>query len=154
MRDPVAWWRRSRAARPKAYGVEFPHYATEDEQRDQVRALLRLLRAHGSEFQTDMPAFAEAPPAVADARAILRSLKGTKAKSEDYATTNLVDSADDRLWESFVQVAPYAFSAEFWQGSRYLVSLADESQSVVVYLAPDSDIHSAVADQFDLRLLD
>ncbi|MER7606910.1 hypothetical protein [Nocardioides sp. NPDC127503] len=154
MRDPVAWWRRSRAARPKAYALEFPHVATEDEQRNQVRALLRLLRPHGSEFQTDMPAFAEAPPAVVDARAFLRSLKGTKAESENYAMTSLVDSADDRLWESFVQVAPYAFSAEFWQAGRYLVSVADESQSVVVYLVPDSDIHSAVADQFDLRLLD
>ncbi len=101
-----------------------------------------------------MPAFAEAPPAVVDARAFLRSLKGTKAESENYAMTSLVDSADDRLWESFVQVAPYAFSAEFWQAGRYLVSVADESQSVVVYLVPDSDIHSAVADQFDLRLLD
>ncbi len=29
-----------------------------------------------------------------------------------------------------------------------------EIQSVVVYLVPDSDIHSAIADQFDLRLLD
>ena len=118
MRDPVAWWRRSRADRPKAYAVELPCGATEDAQRDQVRALLRLLRPYGSEFQTDMPAFAEAPPAVVDAQAFLRSLKGTKAESEGYATTNLVDSADDRLWESFVQVAPYAFSAEFWQGNR------------------------------------
>ena len=89
-----------------------------------------------------------------DARAFLRSLEGTEAKSEDYATTNLVDSGDDRRWESFVQVAPHAFSAEFWQGSRYLVSLADECQSVVVYLVPDSGPHAAVADRFDLRRLD
>lgn len=154
MRDPVAWWRRSRAARPKAYAVELPHDATEDEQRDQVRALLKLLRPHGSEFQTDIPAFVEAPSEVVDARTFLRSVKGTKAESEDYALTSLVDSADDRFWESFVQVAPYAYSAELWQGSRYLVSISDESQSVVVYLVPGSDIHSAVADQFDLRLLD
>jgi len=154
MRDLVAWWRRSRAARPKAYAVEFPHDATEDEQRDQVRALLRLLRPYGSEFQTDMPAHAEAPPAVVDARAFLRSLKGTKAESEDYAMTDLVDAADDRLWECFVQVAPYASSAELWQESRYLVSLADECQSVVVCLVPDSGVHAAVADRFDLRRLD
>lgn len=75
-------------------------------------------------------------------------------ESEVYATTNLVDSSDDDLWESFVEVAPYAFSAELWQGSRYLVSVADECQSLVVYLVPDSDVHAAVADQFDLRLLD
>lgn len=154
MRDLVAWWRRSRAARPKAYAVEFPHDATDDEQRDQVRALLRLLRPYGSEFQTDLPAHAEAPPPVVGARALLRSLKGSQAESEDYAMTNRVDAADDRLWESFVQVAPYAFSAQFWQGSRYLVSLADERQSVVVYLVPDSGLHAAVADRFDLRRLD
>ena len=154
MRDPVAWLRRSRADRPKAYAVEYPPGATDDEQRDQVRALLNMLRPYGSEFQTDLPTFEEAPPAVVDARAFLRSLGGTKAESEAYATTNLVDSADDRLWEGFVQVAPHAFSAEFWQGSRYLVSLADECQSVVVYLVPDSELHAAVADRFDLRLLD
>ncbi|MFE6647759.1 hypothetical protein ACFVJS_14425 [Nocardioides sp. NPDC057772] len=153
MRDPVAR-RRSRADRPRAYTVEYPPGATDDEQRDEVRALLNMLRPYGSKFQTDMPAFAEAPPAVDEARAFLRSLEGTKARDDDYATTNLVDSADDRLWESFVQVAPYAFSAEFWQESRYLVSLADESQSVVVYLVPDSDLHAAVAGRLDLLLLD
>ncbi|GGU19426.1 hypothetical protein [Nocardioides albus] len=154
MRDPVALWRRSSADRLKAYAVEYPPDATDDEQRDRVRMLLNLLRPYGSEFQTDMSAVVEVPPEVVDSRAFLRSLKGTKVGSEDYATTNLVDSADDRLWESFVQVAPYAFSAEFWQGSRYLVSLADECQSVVVYLVPGSDLHAAVADRFDIRLLD
>jgi hypothetical protein len=154
MRDPVAWWRRSRAARPKAYAVEYLPGATDDEQRNQVRALLTLLRPYGSAFQTDMPAFAAAPPAVVDARAHLRSVKGTKVESEVYATTNLVDSADDRLWESFVQVAPFAFSAQFWVGSRYLVSVSDECQSLVVYLVPDSELHALVADRFDLRLLD
>ncbi|MER6971590.1 hypothetical protein ABT304_11065 [Nocardioides sp. NPDC000445] len=134
--------------------MEFPHDATEDEQRDQVRALLRLLRPYGYEFQTDLPAYVVSPPAVVDARAILRSVKGTKVESEAYALTSLVDAADDRLWESFVQVAPYAFSAELWQDSRYLVSLADECQSVVVYLVPDSDVHAAVADRFDVRRLD
>lgn len=150
----MALWRRSRADRPKAYAVECTPGATDDEQRDQVRALLNMLRPYGTEFQTDLPAFVEASPAVVGARSFLRSLEGTKAKYEDYATTNLVDSADDRLWDCFVQVAPYAFSAEFWQGGRYLVSLADECQSVVVYLIPDSDLHAAVADRFDLRLLD
>ena len=150
----MAWWRRSRATRPKAYAVEFPHDATEDEQRDQVRALLRLLRSHGSEFQVDIPAFVEAPTEVVDARAFLRSVKGTKVESEVYALTNLVDSADDRSWESFVQVAPYAYTAQLWQGSRYLVSVDDDCQSLVVYLLPESDVHATVADQFDLRLLD
>lgn len=149
----MTWWRRSRAGRPTAHAVGLPG-ATEDDQRDQVRALLNLLRPYGSRFQTDLPAVVDAPPAVIDARAFLRAAEETKGDSEEYATTSLIDSDDDRLWESFVQVAPYAFSAELWQEGGYLVSLADEGQSVVVYLVPDSDLQTVVAERFDLRSLD
>ncbi|MFJ9390324.1 hypothetical protein ACIRON_15980 [Nocardioides sp. NPDC101246] len=132
--------------------MELPHGATDDDQREQVRAILNLLRPYGPRFQTDLPAVDDAPPAVIDARAILLAAEGTKGDSE-YATTSLIDSDDDRLWESFVQAAPYAFSAELWQEGDYLVSLADEGQSVVVYLVPDSDLQTVVAERFDLRSL-
>lgn len=90
----MAWWRGSRAGRPKAYAVEFLHDATEGEQRDQVRTLLNMLRPYGSEFQTDIPASTEASPAVVAARAILRSLESTKAEYEGPTGSTSVGSTD------------------------------------------------------------
>jgi hypothetical protein len=98
------------------------------------RLVLQTVAADVHHYETDIPvADPDWPPQVAAAAGILRAVGHTERGG--YSTTGIIRTAD--LWSSFVTLAPRAYDATVWNRSYDdIVSLADESRSIVVRLRP------------------
>ncbi|NEA31483.1 hypothetical protein [Streptomyces sp. SID13031] len=101
------------------------------------RLVLNAVQGTVTEYETDVPLTAPDWPAeVVAAADVLRGVASRTGRVEKsgYAETGLVRMASDELWSAFVTFAPWAYSATASDDSGRVVSLADESQSIVVYL--------------------
>jgi hypothetical protein len=98
------------------------------------RLVLQTVATDAHHYETDIPVEdPDWPSQVTAAAGILRAVGHTERGG--YSTTGIIRTAD--LWPAFVTFAPRAYDATVWNRSYDdIVSLADESRSIVVRLTP------------------
>jgi hypothetical protein len=109
----------------------------EAEQHRLCGLLLEIVASDAGRVETDIPLRPEWPADVREAAERLLALPSSNLR-KSYGQTGVIDLAEDPVWEDFVIVAPWAFDATVWSSTRgELVSLADESQSLVATLTDE-----------------
>lgn len=130
----VCGWFRNHNAQQVSSLVVVPTSAQHGNVYDIVRMVLTFCRPDQGSFETDFPWAAEEswPPEVA---AAAERLCG---RESHYAQSGLRDLATcaEQEWDDFVAIAPFAYDATLFDESfQRVVSLADESESIVVSLS-------------------
>ena len=106
----------------------------EAEQHRLCGILLEIVASDAGLVETDIPLRPEWPAEVRAAADRLLALPSSTLRMS-YGQTGVIDLAVHPVWDDFVTVAPRAFDATVWSPLRgALVSLADESQSLVATL--------------------
>ncbi|MEV8373736.1 hypothetical protein AB0P21_13405 [Kribbella sp. NPDC056861] len=113
------------------------------------RAVLSAAQGTAAEYRVDVPAVeADWPPEVLAAAEVLRAAAGQTGRVDKggYARTGRLPVAADETWAAFLVFAPWAYDATVWNDrGQPTVSLADESQSIVVHLEMSQVEHFARA---------